>query len=373
VDPSYTVGDLAARLARMSGLLEAEGVLGRNRQRPAPPDFTHVAVISPTGSAGLGDFQREAKKLHHHGLCEFRYYAAAFQGAEASASIRGAAKELYGHHKNRRTFDALCIIRGGGSVTDLAWLHEHDLARTACHLPIPILTGIGHERDSTILDEVAHTRFDTPSKVALHIASTIWRNAVAARSDFERVRTQARHALRSQTKAVERQGERLSAGTAHALERSRLDCDRRVSAVQSSARYQLGESGRAVEAGRVRLADEVAHLQIRTIQSVDLLAESVASSARLRLDDAGARADRLSQQVKSGAGLALSSARYATESHARLVVGLGPGATLRRGFAIVRSPDVRPITRRELAGRQSRLDLEFQDGLLSVDVPGEPG
>jgi exodeoxyribonuclease VII large subunit len=371
VDPSYTIGDLAARLARIRGLLEAEGVFGKNRLRPAPPDFTHVAVISPVGSAGLGDFKREAERLHHYGLCDFRYYAAAFQGAEASASIRGAARVLYGHHKNHRPFDALCIIRGGGSVTDLAWLNEHDLARTACHLPMPIFTGIGHERDSTILDEVAHTRFDTPSKVALHIAGTIWRNADTARSDFERVLSQARNALRSSSRSVEHQGERLSSGAAHAIGRARQDCDRRASAVRSSASYQLGESGRAVEAGRARLADEAAQLQARTALAVEGLAESVASSSRLRLEDAGARADRLSQQVRSGAGLALVSARYATESHARLVVGLGPGATLRRGFAIVRDADGRPVTNRESAAGQGTLDLEFRDGLLRVEVPDD--
>jgi exodeoxyribonuclease VII large subunit len=146
-------------------------------------------------------------------------------------------------------------------VTDLAWLNDHDLARTACHLPIPIFTGIGHERDSTILDEVAHTRFDTPSKVAHHVAATIWRNADAARSGFERVRTLARHALRSSAKSVERRGERLSSGSAYAINRARRDCDRRVAAVRSAASYQLGESGRAVEAGRERLAASAAQLE----------------------------------------------------------------------------------------------------------------
>ena len=61
--------------------------------------------------------------------------------------------------------DAVVIIRGGGAVNDLAWLNDYDLGRCICELPVPVLTGIGHERDTTVLDEVAHTRYDTPSKV----------------------------------------------------------------------------------------------------------------------------------------------------------------------------------------------------------------
>ena len=72
-------------------------------------------------------------------------------------------------------------------MTDLAWLNDMDLANLLCQSPVPIFTGIGHERDNTILDEIAHTRFDTPSKVALHISTTIKDNAVAAIQAWERI------------------------------------------------------------------------------------------------------------------------------------------------------------------------------------------
>jgi exonuclease VII large subunit len=82
-------------------------------------------------------------------------------------------------------FAALVVIRGGGSVTDLAWLNDLQLATLLCLSPIPVFTGIGHERDITILDDIAHTRFDTPSKVALHIVTTIKDNAVATMTSRE--------------------------------------------------------------------------------------------------------------------------------------------------------------------------------------------
>lgn len=166
VDPSYTLGDLAAKLARIREKLLAMGLYARNKQLLTPVEFVRVAVISPETSAGLGDFRREADRLQPARLCQFCLFPASFQGVEAPSSIQTATFEALSSHK-KEPFDALVVIRGGGSVTDLAWLNDMDLAKLLCQSPVPIFTGIGHERDNTILDEIAHTRFDTPSKVAL--------------------------------------------------------------------------------------------------------------------------------------------------------------------------------------------------------------
>jgi exodeoxyribonuclease VII large subunit len=181
VDPSYTLGDLAAKLARIREHLQQTGRYARNKQLPASVEFVRVAVSSPETSAGLGNFRREADLLHTAILCEFHFFPATFQGVETSSSIQAAVLQALTAHK-QRPFDALVIIRDGGSVTDLAWLNDMDFARLLCQSPVPIFTGIGHERDNTILDEIAHTRFDTPSKVALHISTTIKDNAFAVSS-----------------------------------------------------------------------------------------------------------------------------------------------------------------------------------------------
>jgi exodeoxyribonuclease VII large subunit len=135
---------------------------------PPPLDFVRVAVISPETSAGLGDFQRESDRLQTATLCEFTFFRATFQGLDAPSSIRTAVQNALAAHR-QSPFDALVVIRGGGSVTDLAWLNDLQLATVLCLCPLPVFTGIGHERDQTILDDIAHIRFDTPSKVALHI------------------------------------------------------------------------------------------------------------------------------------------------------------------------------------------------------------
>lgn len=194
---------------------------GESRSLPAPADFVRVAVISPETSAGLGDFRQEADRLHGAGLCEFLFLRATFQGPAAASSLLEALETALTAHRER-PFDALVIIRGGGAVTDLAWLNDLELARCACRLPIPILTGIGHERDSTILDEVAHRRFDTPSKAAHHTTQVIRDNALAALADLERIGHQVRRIL-------VRDGDRL------AVERQRIEAQVRLGLARAEA------------------------------------------------------------------------------------------------------------------------------------------
>lgn len=431
VDPSYTLGDLAAKLARIRQRLVDERVFGRNRALPPPAEFLRVAVISPETSAGLGDFRRETDRLQRGGLCDFAFFRATFQGMDAPASIRTAVNEALASHR-ARAFDALAIIRGGGAVTDLAWLNDFELARVLCLAPVPILTGIGHERDNTILDEIAHRRFDTPSKVALHITSTIRDNATAALAALDRIRLQAARVLSRERAAVEAQAERIGAGvrstvrqaeatrenslvvirttTALRLKQERAavemqadrlrsgaatavrqaagDRDEYIASIKTSARYQLREADRALVAERTRLAsvadqavaeaasglkgtiDGIAHRAQRRIDdraaAVDRAADTLAFKADAALDTIRSEVDRAWTDVRQGGVECVDDAREKVVAHMRLIAGLGPDSTLRRGFAIAKGVDGRPITSRADAVRNDDFTVQFRDGTVRV-------
>ncbi len=186
VSPEYTLGDAARKLTELREALVRAGLYDLNRQLPAPQDYRRVAVLSPSGAAGLGDFRREADRLEAGGVTDFRYFEATFQGREAPRSLLSALAAAQLEHA-AQPFDALVIIRGGGAVTDLAWLNDLDLARAVCAFPAPVVTGIGHARDDTILDEVACVRCDTPSKAAQLIVGTAAAAAAQAQADWRAV------------------------------------------------------------------------------------------------------------------------------------------------------------------------------------------
>lgn len=193
--PEFTVGDQAIKLDNIRRVLDAEGLLTRNRSLPPPDDFSCVAVISPRQAAGLDDFTREANRLQGAGVTEFLYLQATFQGREAPASLISALSgALLAHLES--PLDALVIIRGGGAQADLAWLNDLELARMVARFPVPVITGIGHARDDSILDELACVRTDTPSKAAAYIVGTAANAAGRALEAYRQIRAGAREVLR---------------------------------------------------------------------------------------------------------------------------------------------------------------------------------
>lgn len=416
VDPSYTLGDLAAKLARIREMLAKEKLYERNRTLPAPVEFVRVAVVSPSTSAGLGDFRRETDRLHDAGLCDFSFFQATFQGIDAPASLRTAVNEVLAAHR-QRPFDALAIIRGGGAVTDLAWLNDLELARLLCRSPIPVFTGIGHERDSTILDEVAHRRFDTPSKVALHISTTIKDNALSALTALDQIQLQVARILSRERTALATQADRLESGVRSITRQAEDEHRKFLAFIQTATHYQLREAYQTLEVGHDRListADQtLCDAELRLEQSMESIAhrsqlllgeqraaiEKAASTISLQATakaDAVARdldhfkaqlgrdatrlvtkaADDLGcdrEAVAEGSKALVESARREIEANARNVIGLGPKATLRRGFAIVRDAEDRPVTSREAAVRNGSFNIEFYDGTVPVAVRDSEG
>lgn len=202
IDPTYTLGDMAAKLAKIRETLTAEKIINKNKQLSKPNDFIRVAVISPQNAAGLGDFNRDAQILQKLNLCEFIYFTALFQGEAAPKEICKALDAAVAAHEIK-AFDAIVIIRGGGALSDLAWLNNEQLARAVCLCPVHVMAGIGHERDYTIIDEVAGERFDTPSKVIQRIFNLITGNAIEAETRHQEITQTANNLIQRVHERVE--------------------------------------------------------------------------------------------------------------------------------------------------------------------------
>ena len=409
VDPSYTLGDLAAKLARIREKLQQTGLYARNKQLPAPVEFVRVAVISPETSAGLGDFRQEADRLQTAILCEFHLFPATFQGVETSPSIQTAVLQALTAHK-QKPFDALVVIRGGGSVTDLAWLNDLDLAKLLCQSPVPIFTGIGHERDNTILDEIAHTRFDTPSKVALHISTTIKDNALAAIQVWERINTLVGRIISRERTMLTTQADRIETGVRSVMRRVESDQEGFVRLIRAAITAQVREATIALETQQGRVIDgaekamcdaklgvtrlletitQRTQIQLESERSeVERLVHTVTLKAQTRLDAAALDLDQIKTQVgrdagrmvtkavddldkslsllESGAISITDDARKDIENFARIIVGMGPQSTLQRGFAIARDNEDKPLTSREAAMNHDTFQVQFRDGRVAV-------
>jgi len=163
IDPSFTLGDLARQRQLTLEQLERDGVLDLNRSLPLPTLIRRIAVISAEGAAGYGDFCHQLQDNPYGLRFTTQLFPAVMQGDGAARSIIAALNAIA---ENSDDFDAVAIIRGGGSTTDLTCFDTYELASHCAQFPLPIFSGIGHTRDVSIVDRVVHSSLKTPTAVA---------------------------------------------------------------------------------------------------------------------------------------------------------------------------------------------------------------
>ena len=163
IDPTYTLGDMIRRRKEILRQLDEEGILTLNKELELPVLTQRIAVISSATAAGYGDFCNQL--LHNSFGFVFypRLFQAIMQGEQVEQSIIQALDRI---NATRDNWDVVVIIRGGGATSDLSGFDTYDLAANCAQFPLPIITGIGHERDDTVLDMISHTRVKTPTAAA---------------------------------------------------------------------------------------------------------------------------------------------------------------------------------------------------------------
>ena len=174
IDPTYTLGDMARKRQEIIRQLKAEGVFDLQRELRIPLFAKRIAVISAAGAAGYGDFCRQLEENDYGFRFEVTLFPAIMQGEQVEQSVIAALNQIYEQQSNHTShlsslsshFDVVCILRGGGATADLSGFDTLALAENVAQFPLPIITGIGHDRDECILDMVSNTRVKTPTAAA---------------------------------------------------------------------------------------------------------------------------------------------------------------------------------------------------------------
>ena len=168
IDPTYTLGDMARKRQEIIQQLKAEGVFDLQKELQLPLFCQHIAVISSESAAGYGDFCNQLADNPYGFKFRTQLFPAIMQGEGVEQSIIAALERIYSltSHSLASDFDCVVIIRGGGATSDMSGFDTLALAENVANFPLPIITGIGHDRDESILDMVSHTRVKTPTAAA---------------------------------------------------------------------------------------------------------------------------------------------------------------------------------------------------------------
>lgn len=209
VDPNYTLGDIARRRREILQQLEREGVLTLNKELPLPALLQRIAVISSATAAGYEDFCRQLDE-NPYGLVFYpRLFPAVMQGGQTEESILAALGKIA---DNSDHFDAVIIIRGGGATSDLTGFDTYLLAASCAQFPLPVITGIGHERDDTVLDLVAHTRVKTPTAAAQFLVAHQYANLLHVNELFQKTEQCVLNLLANHAERFRRLSDRVICG-----------------------------------------------------------------------------------------------------------------------------------------------------------------
>ena len=237
IEPTFTLGDLVRKRQEIVRRLKEEGIFDLNRTLPLPLLTQRIAVISSSTAAGYGDFEDQLLRNRAGYVFYLKLFPALMQGEKAEASIIAALDRICAHADD---FDAVAVIRGGGATSELNCFDAYLPAAHCAQFPLPVITGIGHERDDTILDMVAHTRMKTPTAVAAFLIERMDEQVALLKNLQLTVSTLVSRTLSTHRNYLNQIAVQLPARLLQRIERSRNELNAQWN-VLTSARLLLTE------------------------------------------------------------------------------------------------------------------------------------
>ena len=320
IDPSYTLGDMARQRQEIIRRLTEEGIIDLNKQLTWPEVPQRIAIVSAEGAAGYGDFMNQLRG-NPYGLQFYTcLFNAVMQGTQTVPTVSAALDRIYQHVE---LFDCVVIIRGGGATSELNSFDSYDLASYVANFPIPVIVGIGHERDETVLDYVAAKRVKTPTAAAEWLIQ-LGTNALAHLNDLQDV---------------------LGTTVRDIVGQAREQMAHYTSMIPATAR-------RIIDTNNVRLENYS--------RTIPMMATNLIAAQRTRLERA---VERMAESV---------SRVMQREQQSLLMLGekaalLSPMNTLQRGYSLVLKDDKCVTAASQLQPGDS-VTMQFADGTADAVV-----
>ncbi|MDO5523212.1 MAG: exodeoxyribonuclease VII large subunit [Bacteroidia bacterium] len=258
IDPSFTIGELARNRQLILKQLEEEGVLTLNKELTLPALTNRIAVISSPTAAGYEDFCDQLTNNAYGFAFYTKLFPAIMQGERSEASVISALEKIYEYKEN---FDAVAIIRGGGSSSDLSCFDSYLLATNCAQFPLPILSGIGHERDVTVVDAVSHTRAKTPTAVAEFLISRASETLVELMNLQQRLVDKSEQIMQTAQNRLDEISRRM-------IHSSNLFVHSELSAVQQLSVILKHQTGRLLQAEKHFVSEKSQYIRMVSPENV---------------------------------------------------------------------------------------------------------
>ena len=270
IDATYTLGEQHKKRQRILQQLEEDGVLTLNQELVLPSLIQRIAVISAEGAAGYGDFMHQLEESGYG--FQTQLFSATMQGTNVAESVIAALDTIAAEYS---LWDVVVIIRGGGATSDLDGFEDYELAANVAQFPLPIITGIGHERDDTVIDFVAHTRCKTPTAVAAFLIETMQDVHGVLNRLEERLSQAAEELLTSRKMHYERLAHRYSSAAVNFVNRQQVVHHRLSQRIAQGVQEQLFAQNHSLQALATRLHSTTTQVLERNQHKLSLFAKTL--------------------------------------------------------------------------------------------------
>ena len=267
IDPTYTVGDMVRRRREILRQLEDEGVLDLNKELEMPMLPQRIAVISSATAAGYGDFCNQLEGNPFGYGFHVELFPAIMQGERVEETILAALDAVNARIKE---FDVVVIIRGGGATSDLSGFDTYLLAASCAQFPLPIITGIGHERDDTVIDMVAHTRVKTPTAAAEYLIAKVGECADVWDKTSARLIESVQNRLLWEHRRVDDLKQRIPSAVYKRIADAKYTLLMSQGRIRQASKLRLSASAHRLELLQQRLADAMPEKQLARGYSITL-------------------------------------------------------------------------------------------------------
>ena len=311
IDAAYTLGDLARRRREVVRRLKAEGVFELQKGLRLPLFAQRIAVISSATAAGYGDFCHQLDNNEYGFHFSYTLFPAVMQGEQIENSIISALNAI---NESSDRFDCVVIIRGGGATSDLSGFDTLALGENVANFPLPVITGIGHERDESILDMISFLSVKTPTAAAVFLIENLFDVARRIDSARQAMRQYAERRILEERRRLALSADRIpSLVTAACLRRKAL-LDSLNSRMLSSVSITLQNNRHALDSLNSRMRSAVSITLQDNRHALDSLNSRMRSAVSITLQDNRHALDSLNSRMRSSVSITLQDNRHALDS-----------------------------------------------------------
>lgn len=320
IDPSYTLGYMVRRRKEIIDKLTAEGVVNLNKQLVLPRLLLRIAVITSETAAGFGDFCNHLAHGGHMFNIKIKLFPAIMQGDKVEPSVINALNAVLAESKD---WDAVVIIRGGGAVSDLNGFDTYLLAANVAQFPLPVITGIGHDRDETVLDLVANVRCKTPTAVADFLIERLSKELELLENCAATLKVCAQNKLNAQLQRMDSFVALIPLVFSRVIDkekaRYRILSERLPNAIQNVCRGERSRCERLVMRMEMNTKSMIANMQNRLLhvsERLQFVVPAVLSRQKQRLEscERGIRLAQPERVLKLGFSLTLKDGKAVTDA-----------------------------------------------------------